>query len=151
VDESLQARPARSILAGLLHFPTALAVLQLLVVLARGLGGDASFRDPAPGAGRGLHGSEALIESAVTLQTLAGSPVVAVRSLLESVRREVLERMHAPPGLDAATADTWLDARRRGSDVPTSGGLRAEGGQPPRPGGARRRPTNPALEREDAR
>ena len=127
VDESLQARQARSILSGLLHFPTGLAVLQLLVVLGLAVwAGTPRFGTPLPEPDEGPHGSEALIESAVTLQTLGGSPVVAVRALLESVRREVLERMHAPPGLDRATADTWLDARRRRPDTPTSAGLRAE-------------------------
>ncbi len=127
VDETLQARQARSILAGLLHFPSALAVLQLLVVLGLAVwAATPRFGTPLPEPDEGPHGSEALIESAVTLQTLAGSPVVAVRGLLEAVRREVLERMHAPPGLDTGTADAWLDARRRGRDLPTSAGLRAE-------------------------
>jgi uncharacterized protein DUF4350 len=127
IDESLQARPARSILAGLLHFPSVLAVLQLLVVLALAVwAGTPRFGTPLPEPDEGPHGSAALIESAVTLQTLAGSPRVVVRALLESARREVLDRMHAPAGLDAATADRWLDARRRGKDLPASGSLRAE-------------------------
>jgi hypothetical protein len=127
IDESLQARQARSILAGLLHFPSVLAVLQLLVVLALAVwAATPRFGTPLPEPDEGPHGSAALIESAVTLQTLAGSPQVAVRALLESARREVLDRMHAPAGLDVATSDRWLDARRRGKDLPASGSLRAE-------------------------
>jgi hypothetical protein len=127
IDESLQARQARSILAGLLHFPSVLAVLQLLVLLGLAVwAGTPRFGTPLPEPDDGPHGSAALIESAVTLQTLAGSPRVAVRALLESARREVLDRMHAPAGLDPATADRWLDARRRGPAVPTSASLRAE-------------------------
>ncbi|HVP61914.1 MAG TPA: DUF4350 domain-containing protein [Myxococcaceae bacterium] len=127
VDETLQARQARSILAGLLHFPSLLAVLQLLVVLGLAVwAGTPRFGTPLREPDEGAHGSAALIESAVILQTLAGSAVVAVRALLESARREVLERMHAPAGLDSSRADAWLDARRRGSGVPTSAALRAE-------------------------
>ncbi len=127
IDETLQARRARSILAGLLHFPSVLAVLQLLVVLGLAVwAGTPRFGTPLPEPDDGPHGAEALIESAVTLQTLAGSSVVAVRALLESARREVLERMHSPPNLDARAADAWLDARRRGTEAPTSAGLRAE-------------------------
>jgi len=127
IDESLQARQARSILAGLLHFPSVLAVLQLVILLGLAVWtGTPRFGTPVPEPDEGPHGSAAPIESAVTLQTLAGSPRVAVRALLESARREVLDRMHAPAGLDAATADRWLDARRRGPAVPTSASLRAE-------------------------
>ena len=126
-DETLQARQARSILAGLLHFPSVLAVLQLLVVLGLAVwAATPRFGTPLDEPDPGPHGSAALIDSAVTLQTLAGSPVVAARSLLEAARREVLERMHAPAGLDTAAADALLDSRRRGPDTPTSAGLRAE-------------------------
>jgi len=62
----------------------------------------------------------------VTLQTLVGSPVVAVRALFEAARREVLERLHTPAGMDARAADAVLDARRHGRNLPSSGGLRAE-------------------------
>jgi hypothetical protein len=127
VDETLQARAGRSILAGLLHFPSVLAVLQLLVVLGLAVwAATPRFGAPLDEPDRGARGSAALVESAVTLQTLAGSPVVAVHALLEAARREVLERMHAPPGLEATAADALLDARRRGTDTPTSAGLRAE-------------------------
>jgi hypothetical protein len=127
VDESLQARQTRSILAGLLHFPSVLAVLQLLVVLGLAIwAATPRFGRPLEEADPGPHGSAALIESAVTLQTLVGSPVVAARALLEAARRELLERMHAPQGIDDRAADRLLDARRRGRDLPTTAGLRAE-------------------------
>ena len=127
VDETLQPRQARSILAGLLHFPSVLAVLQLLVVLGLAVwAATPRFGTPLDDRDAGAPGSAALIESAVTLQTLAGSPVVAARTLLEAARREVLERMHAPAGLSAAATDALLDARRRGAGIPTSAGLRAE-------------------------
>jgi len=127
IEESLQARQARSILAGLLHFPSVLAVLQLLVLLGLAVwAGTPRFGTPLPEPDEGPHGSAALIESAVTLQTMAGSPRVAVGALLESARREILDRMHAPAGLDAAKANRWLDARRRGPAIPTFRSLRAE-------------------------
>jgi len=127
IDESLQARQERSIFAGLLHFPSVLAVLQLLVVLGLAVwAGTPRFGTPLREPDEAPHGSAALIESAVTLQMLAGSPRVAVQALLESARREVLDRMHAPVGLEAATADRWLDARRPGEDVPTSASLQAD-------------------------
>jgi hypothetical protein len=84
------------------------------------------FGTPLTEPDAGPHGSAALIESAVTLQTLVGSPVVAVRALFEAARREVLDRLHTPAGMDARTADALLDARRHGRSLPTSGGLRAE-------------------------
>ncbi|HET6982254.1 MAG TPA: DUF4350 domain-containing protein, partial [Myxococcaceae bacterium] len=127
IDETLQARQARSILAGLLHFPSVLAVLQLLVVLGLAVwAATPRFGTPLTEPDAGPHGSAALIESAVTLQTLVGSPVVAVRALFEAARREVLDRLHTPAGMDARTADALLDARRHGRNLPTSGGLRAE-------------------------
>ncbi len=127
IDESLQARQARSILAGLLHFPSVLAVLQLLVVFGLAIwAATPRFGRPLEETDPGPHGSAALIESAVTLQTLVGSPVVAARALLEAARRELLERMHAPQGIDERAADRLLDARRRGRDLPTTAGLRAE-------------------------
>lgn len=127
IDETLQPHQARSILAGLLHFPSVLAVLQLLVVLGLAVwAATPRFGRPLPEPDEGPRGSRALIESAVTLQTLAGSPVVAVRTLLEAARREVLDRLHAPAGLDVAAADVWLDARRRGRDLPAAAALRAE-------------------------
>jgi hypothetical protein len=127
VDESLQARQARSILAGLLHFPSVLAVLQLLVVLGLAVwAAIPRFGRPLDEIDTAPHGSAALIESTVTLQTLVGSPLVAVRALLESARRELLDRMHAPLGLDERGADALLDTRRRGRELPTAGSLRAE-------------------------
>ncbi|HEY1906969.1 MAG TPA: DUF4350 domain-containing protein [Myxococcaceae bacterium] len=127
IDETLQARQARSILAGLLHFPSVLAVLQLLVVLGLAVwAATPRFGTPLTEHDPGPHGSAALIESAVTLQTLVGSPVVAVRALFEVARREVLERLHTPAGMDARAADALLDARRRGRNLPSSRGLRAE-------------------------
>jgi Domain of unknown function (DUF4350) len=127
IDESLQARQPRSMLAGLLHFPSVLAVLQLLVVLALAVWvGAPRFGAPLPEPDPGPHGALALVESAVTLQTLAGKPAVAVRALLESARREVLERLHAPAGLGAADADAWLDARRARGRSPTTAALRNE-------------------------
>jgi len=127
IDETLQARQARSILAGLLHFPSVLAVLQLLVVLGLAVwAAIPRFGTPLTEPDAGPHGSAALIESAVTLQTLVGSPVVAVRALFEAARREVLDRLHTPAGMDARTADALLDARRHGRNLPSSGRLRAE-------------------------
>jgi uncharacterized protein DUF4350 len=127
IDETLQARQARSILAGLLHFPSVLAVLQLLVVLGLAVwAAIPRFGTPLTEPDAGPHGSAALIESAVTLQTLVGSPVVAVRALFEAARREVLDRLHTPAGMDVRTADALLDARRHGRNLPSSGGLRAE-------------------------
>jgi hypothetical protein len=127
IDETLQARQTRSVLAGLFHFPSVLAVLQLLVVLGLAVwAATPRFGMPLGETDPGLHGSAALIESAVTLQTLVGSPIVAVRALFEAARREVLERLHTPAGMDARAADALLDARRHGRNLPSSGGLRAE-------------------------
>ena len=127
IDETLQARQARSILAGLFRFPSVLAVLQLLVLLGLAVwAATPRFGTPLNETDAGPHGSAALIESAVTLQTLVGSPVVAVRALFEAARREVLERLHTPAGMDARAADALIDARRRGRNLPSSAGLRAE-------------------------
>jgi hypothetical protein len=127
IDETLQPHHSRSIFAGLLHFPSVLGVLQLLLLLGLTVwAGLVRFGAPVPEPESGLRGASALVEGAVTLQSLAGSAMAAVRALHEAARREVLDRLHAPAGLQEGDLDRWLDARRPAAEVAASRTLRGQ-------------------------
>jgi hypothetical protein len=111
-DESLIPHGQRNLLGGLLHFPTVLAALQLLVCLGLLLwAGLLRFGAPLPEAALGPRGAMALVEGAVALQLRAGSALLALRSLLDAAVRDVSERLHVPAGLKGAALEKWFETR----------------------------------------
>jgi hypothetical protein len=112
IDESLIPQGHRSLLTGLLHFPTVLAALQLLVCFGLCVwAGLVRFGAPLPEPELGPRGATALVEGAVTLQLRAGRPILALHALLEEAVRDTSERLHAPAGLTPSALDAWFESR----------------------------------------
>jgi hypothetical protein len=83
----------------------------------------AALGDPEPRA----RGANALVEGAVGLQLRAGSPFVALGSLLDGAVREVSERLHTPDGLSGPALDRWFQSHAATSDSgETLGALRQQ-------------------------
>jgi hypothetical protein len=112
VDESLIPQEHRSLLTGLLHFPTVFAALQLLVCFGLCVwAGLVRFGAPLPEAELGPRGASALVEGAVALQLRVGRPFLALYALLEAAVRDTSERLHAPAGLTPSALDAWFESR----------------------------------------